>query len=157
MFSRQPITKGAALALVFGAVAGPAASAAPIAPAHSCPRTLLYFAASPGTPSPLAYSRQDKQFVSSRPSPPPATPGTVVPSTGMGQTGAAAGDLAAYRLHTRAQTSVAATSPSDGFDWGDAGIGAAAGLALAVLGVGGGLALIQRRSGRTRTPAVVTG
>ena len=157
MFSRHQVTKGAALALALGAVAAPAASAAPIAPARSCPSALLHFSANASTPGPLAYSRQDKQFVSSRPSPPPANPGMVAPSTGMGQTGAAAGYLAAYRLHTPGQTSAAATSPGGSFSWGDAGIGAAGGLALALLGVGGGLALTQRRPGRTGTSVVVTG
>ena len=37
---------------------------------------------------------------------------------------------------------------NSGFDWGDAGIGAAGGLALAMLGVGGGLAISQRRERR---------
>jgi hypothetical protein len=40
-------------------------------------------------------------------------------------------------------------TPPSGFHWGDAGIGAAGGLALAMLGLGGGLAISQRR-GRTR-------
>jgi hypothetical protein len=37
------------------------------------------------------------------------------------------------------------TPSSPGFDWGDAGIGAGGGLALAVLGIGAGLAITQRR------------
>ena len=37
-----------------------------------------------------------------------------------------------------------------GFDWGDAGIGAAGGVALALLGVGGALAISQHRPQRTR-------
>ena len=37
----------------------------------------------------------------------------------------------------------------NGFDWSDAGIGAAGGLALAMLGLGGGVVVSQRR-GRTR-------
>jgi hypothetical protein len=41
------------------------------------------------------------------------------------------------------------TVPASGFDWGDAGIGAGGGLALAMLGVGGGLVVSQRR-GRAR-------
>ena len=41
--------------------------------------------------------------------------------------------------------------PASGFDWGDAGIGAAGGLALAMLGVGGGLVISHQRSRRTRT------
>jgi hypothetical protein len=43
------------------------------------------------------------------------------------------------------------TTPASGFDWGDAGIGAAGGLALAVLGVGGGLVVSQRRGRRGTT------
>lgn len=37
-----------------------------------------------------------------------------------------------------------------GFDWADAGIGAAGGLALAMLGVGGGLAISHQRPRRMR-------
>ena len=39
-------------------------------------------------------------------------------------------------------------APQSGFDWGDAGIGAA-GLALSVIGLGGAFAVSQRRSRRT--------
>jgi hypothetical protein len=46
---------------------------------------------------------------------------------------------------------VRVTTPSSGFDWGDAGIGAAGGLALALFGVGGALAISSQR--RTRRPA----
>lgn len=42
------------------------------------------------------------------------------------------------------------TAPASGFDWGDAGIGAAGGLALALLGVGGGLVISHQRPRRTR-------
>ena len=41
-------------------------------------------------------------------------------------------------------------APQNGFDWGDAGIGAAGGVALALLGVGGALAISQHRPQRTR-------
>jgi hypothetical protein len=43
---------------------------------------------------------------------------------------------------------VRAQAPKSGFDWGDAGIGAA-GLALSAVGVGGAFAVSQRRSRRT--------
>jgi hypothetical protein len=43
-------------------------------------------------------------------------------------------------------------TPASGFDWGDAGIGAAGGLALAMLGVGGGLVISHHRPGRTPRP-----
>jgi hypothetical protein len=41
-------------------------------------------------------------------------------------------------------------TPPSGFDWGDAGIGAAGGVALALFGVGGALVVSQRRPHRTR-------
>jgi hypothetical protein len=41
---------------------------------------------------------------------------------------------------------VQVSNPSDGFDWGDAAIGAGGGVALSILGVGGALALSQRRT-----------
>jgi hypothetical protein len=37
-----------------------------------------------------------------------------------------------------------------GFDWGDAGIGAAGGIALSMVGLGGALAMAQNRARRTR-------
>jgi hypothetical protein len=49
------------------------------------------------------------------------------------------------------------TPTSRGFDWGDAGIGAAGGLALATLGIGGGLAIAQGRERRSGTSAAVAG
>ena len=56
---------------------------------------------------------------------------------------------------------VAATTPTDkapggGFDWGDAGIGAAGGLALAMLGLAGALTLSQRRARRSSRSAALT-
>ena len=41
-------------------------------------------------------------------------------------------------------------TPASGFDWGDAGIGAAGGLALSLLGVGGALVISHQRPRRTR-------
>jgi len=45
---------------------------------------------------------------------------------------------------------VRVTIPASGFDWGDAGIGAAGGLALSILGVGVALTVSQRRNGHPR-------
>jgi hypothetical protein len=45
--------------------------------------------------------------------------------------------------------------PQTGFDWGDAGIGAAGGLTLAMLGLGGGLVIARRRPRRTRHTAAL--
>lgn len=42
------------------------------------------------------------------------------------------------------------TAPASGFDWGDAGIGVAAGLAIAMLGLGSGLVVSQHRPRRGR-------
>lgn len=42
-------------------------------------------------------------------------------------------------------------SPSQGFRWGDAGIGAAGGLVLSMLGIGGVMAISQRRTRRSKT------
>jgi hypothetical protein len=60
--------------------------------------------------------------------------------------------------HTRSQPIpiVRVITPNSGFDWGDAGIGAAGGLALAMLGVGGTLALSQRRPRHPNGPPAPT-
>jgi hypothetical protein len=51
------------------------------------------------------------------------------------------------------QAVVRIQTPPNGFDWGDAGIGAAGGLALAMIGLGGALAVSQRpRRSRQTTP-----
>ena len=47
------------------------------------------------------------------------------------------------------------TTPATGFDWGDAGIGAAGGLALAMVGVGGGLLISHHRPRRARHTTVL--
>jgi hypothetical protein len=52
---------------------------------------------------------------------------------------------------TRPQSQIVhITTPASGFDWGDAGIGAAGGVALAMLGLGGGLVISNHRTRRTR-------
>jgi hypothetical protein len=71
------------------------------------------------------YSRQDKSII-------PATPR----STSAGDSA----KLAVVRVET----------PASGFDWGDAGIGAAGGVALAMLGLGGALTVSHRRPRRNR-------
>jgi hypothetical protein len=47
-------------------------------------------------------------------------------------------------------TIVRVSAPNSGFDWGDAGIGAAGGVALSMIGLGGALAVSQHRTRRTR-------
>jgi hypothetical protein len=48
-----------------------------------------------------------------------------------------------------APTIVRVTAPGSGFDWGDAGIGAAGGFALSMAGLGAALAISQNRARRT--------
>ena len=48
-------------------------------------------------------------------------------------------------------TIVRVTAGNSGFDWGDAGIGAAGGIALSMVGLGGALALSQNRARRSTT------
>jgi hypothetical protein len=134
MFSTQRITRVTAIALTAGAVAAPVATARParMAPnaglaAVSVSQQHQLQAATAPAVAPHAYTRQDKQVtVSSR------SQGPLNNSPASAQT---------------------ATSGS-GFDWGDAGIGAAGGLAISVVGIGGAFALSQRRSRRTRPTAV---
>ena len=45
------------------------------------------------------------------------------------------------------------TSPSDGLDWGDAGIGAGGLLGLILLGTGGALLVVHRKQGDPPQPA----
>jgi hypothetical protein len=75
------------------------------------------------------YSRQDK---------------SVVPSTSPSVTGARIATVSAPPPAMRLE------APGSGFDWGDAGIGAAGGLALSMVGVGGALAVSQHRTRRAR-------
>jgi hypothetical protein len=45
-------------------------------------------------------------------------------------------------------TIVRVSSPNSGFDWGDAGIGAAGGIALSMIGIGSALAVSAHRARR---------
>lgn len=49
-------------------------------------------------------------------------------------------------------TTIVQVPAATGFDWGDAGIGAAGAVALAMLGVGGALVISHRRPRRATTP-----
>ena len=53
-------------------------------------------------------------------------------------------------------TIVRVITPTGGFDWGDAGIGAAAGVALSMIGLAGAVAVSQRRTRRSRGSEAVT-
>jgi hypothetical protein len=75
------------------------------------------------------YSRQDKSSV---------------PATSPSTTAASIAKVSAAPPVVRVQ------APANGFDWGDAGIGAAGGLALSMIGLGGALAVSQHRTRRAR-------
>jgi hypothetical protein len=150
MLSPQHITKGAALALTVGAFAAPVASAAPIAD----------------------YSRQDKQV---SPSTQQGLP-PILPAPNPSQSAAiqrAEQQAAQGRAHTLPNSATYSNAETNaylsrspvlpvkaqdgGFDWGDAGIGAAGGLVLSIVAIGGGLVLVQRRERQTGSTAVAIG
>jgi hypothetical protein len=139
MTTTHRMTTTAALILTLAGVAAPAATARP--------------ADDPATPVSRApasvYSRPDKSVI---PVSPPATSGAALSAYREGQL-AAALDVAATAANKASapQAVVRIHAPQSGFDWGDAGIGAAGGLALALLGVGGGLVISHQRPRRTRT------
>ena len=54
------------------------------------------------------------------------------------------------------QPTIVRVSAPAGFEWGDAGIGAAGGIALSMIGLGGALAVSQHRTDRTRGSAAPT-
>ena len=88
------------------------------------------FAPGANQPPPTVYSRPDKAMI------PVSAP--------IGR------DIAKA---TAPQAVVRVQIPQSGFDWGDAGIGAAGGLALAMLGLGGTLLVSQRPRHTRRTTA----
>jgi hypothetical protein len=53
-------------------------------------------------------------------------------------------------------TIVRVVTPTGGFDWSDAGIGAGVGVALSLIALGGALAVSQRRTRVSRGSAAVT-
>jgi hypothetical protein len=137
-------TAGTALLVLSLAAAGaPAASARP---ADFVPA---------GKQAPTSvYSRPDKSEI---PVSPPATSGADLSAYREGQL-AAAFDVAATAANRASaqQAVVRIQTPQGGFDWGDAGIGAAGGIALTMLGLGGALGVSQRRTRRTRHTAALT-
>jgi hypothetical protein len=144
------IIKVTTIALAAAAIAAPAASARParITPHQgiaaisvsqqqqlaagsafaSHPHSVSAALPAAGLSAPTAYTRQDKQVAPSSSSP------TVVGTAPPARAGSA-----------------------NGFDWGDAGIGAGGALAISIVGIGGAFVLSQRRTRRTRTSAVATG
>lgn len=67
-------------------------------------------------------------------------------------------ELNAYArtVHPVATTTPTVKAPGSGFDWGDAGIGAASGIGLSMLVLAGALTLSQRRARRSSRSAALT-
>jgi hypothetical protein len=107
---------------------------------------LILSLATAGAPaaSAASYSRQDKSMVSAANQTPAAIYSrqdkSSVPATSPSTTASSTAKLSAAPPVVRIQ------APGSGFDWGDAGIGAAAGVALSMIGLGGALAVSQRRT-----------
>jgi hypothetical protein len=108
-------------------------------------------AASAANPSPAVYSRQDKQLVQPQSAASQSVrvysrqEKSLLPSKSR----STAARATAAKVSS-SQPVVRIETPQSGFDWGDAGIGAAGGVALAMLGLGGALAVSQRRPRRSR-------
>jgi hypothetical protein len=113
----------AAIILSLAAAGAPAASARPLEyapPGKQAPANVY-------APPASVYSRPDKAMI------PITTPQS--------------SDIA---TPAAPQAVVRVQAPNSGFDWGDAGIGAAGGVALAMLGVGGALVISHQRPRRIR-------
>jgi hypothetical protein len=98
-----------------------------------------------GTPAATAGSRDAAVATATRPA--PATvysrqDKSLIPVSSRSTSADASMQQAVVRIQT----------PPSGFDWGDAAIGAAGGLALALVAVGGALVVSQRRGRGAITP-----
>jgi hypothetical protein len=77
--------------------------------------------------------------------------GAITPAAASARVDLNPGTAGATPPSTPAAQIIRVTAPS-GFDWGDAGIGAAGGFGLSMLALGGGLGIAQRRGRRYATP-----
>jgi hypothetical protein len=123
MTTTHRISTTAALILSLAGAGAPAASAA----SYSRQDKSIVPAANP-TPA-AVYSRQDKSIVRA-----------TSPSTTTANTAKVSAAAPVVRIQ----------APTSGFDWGDAGIGAAGGFALSMIGLGAALAVSQHRTRRNR-------
>jgi hypothetical protein len=132
MLPNRRLNKAAAVAIVLSAIAAPAASA----------KFDLNDASRTATASQVVRPNPDQQL-----SPAArlnATPRSEVVSGG------------GYGSPTVPPTTVRVITPNRAFDWGDAGVGAAGGIALSLLAVGVALVVSSRRSRRSKRAAAVT-
>ncbi|MGZ6616516.1 MAG: hypothetical protein ACXVFQ_19045 [Solirubrobacteraceae bacterium] len=109
---------------------------------------LSLVAASASAASAASYSRQDKSIVPAVNLPSAAVYSrqdkSIVPATSPSTTAGSTAKVSAAPPVVRIQ------APTSGFHWGDAGIGAAGGFALSMIGLGAALAVSQHRIRRDR-------
>jgi hypothetical protein len=132
MLPNRQINKAAAVAIVLSAIAAPAASA----------KFDLNDASRTAIASQVVRPNPDQQLSSAAML--NAGPRSEVVSGG------------GYHSASVPPTIVRVITPDRGFDWGDAGVGAAGGIALSLLGVGVALVFSSRRSRRSKRAAAVT-
>jgi hypothetical protein len=131
------ITTSAVIVLSLAASAAPGAVVAPEVASAANPALAVYSRQDKELVQPqratsqraAVYSRRDKSLLPHKPD--------------------ATSRLANARSASSSQPIVRIETPKSGFNWGDAGIGAAGGAALAMLGLGGALAVSQRRPRRS--------
>jgi hypothetical protein len=99
--------------------------------------------AQPLVPDGGPYVRQEKQLVSPRSK---SVSPTIVSGSYVAQEKRVIGASSPSTAPSTGPSIVRVSPASGGFDWGDAGIGAAGGFALSMLGIGGALVLTQRRT-----------
>lgn len=138
MLQTQQIKTTAALALALGAIAAPTALAN-------------------GTPTgPIVRPNPDEQTAIVNQATPSPTQGAPVARPNPDeQTTSSAADRQP-RVSVPPTTIVRVITPS-GFDWGDAGIGAAGGLGLTLVALGGALTVGRRRERQPRSTARAAG
>lgn len=132
----QHIKTTTALALTFGAITAPAALAG---------SDRLGSVVRPNPDEQTTATRAANSSPVLRPNPDQENAVNTGASSGPGSE---VSDNGGYGFANVPPTIVRVSAPSGGFDWGDAGIGAAGGFALSMLGLGGALAVSQRRRER---------
>ena len=91
-----------------------------------------------------------------RPNPDQQAAATSANNQGISTSPVSCGDVCSghgYGPVSSAAPIVRVSSPNNGFDWGDAGIGAAGGIGLSILGLAGTVGLSQRRTRRSSRSA----
>jgi hypothetical protein len=144
MIRRTHLLTGAiVLAVELTATLAPAASADP----QPLPQAEAAIAAASQAP-PAVTQNPDEQVLTARPA------GLAVP---VAPTLAVQPNPDEQTPPTATATIVRVSNPSSGFNWGDAGIGAAGALGLGMLTVAGALVITQRRTHRTtRSPDAIS-